>query len=195
MARQQQEISTLRDELQEYKVQASAHKAVASDYHRQGAELERMRQRNIQLDSTLEDIREENARLKHENSLLSAGRSWGDRAECQAEAEASQSRPPQPAPQAKAPLPQQPEASQPVAGPSTSQDLAGEVRAALMPGLQLNVAQIVEDALRQQREVQERQREAQESRFAKLELRLMQQSTQPPPPTPSHGPIQMPMDH
>ena len=71
----------MRGEIQGFKVKVTAHNAVASDYHKQHAELEVMRQRNIKLDSDLEDLREENDRLKRENDLLSAGLSWGERAE------------------------------------------------------------------------------------------------------------------
>ena len=138
MEGQRLEIAALRGELKDCKVRENAHQAVAEAYHGTKEDLEKTRQRNVRLDSELEDLREENDRLRQENVLLSQRRTWAERAECQAQAEATQRRPPPPPP----PPPQAPEPVGPVAGPSHPQPQA--------VGLQDNVstfAQMLETAM------------------------------------------------
>ena len=81
--------------IQGYKIQVTAHNAVASDYHKQHADMESSE--TAQYKARLRLGRSAGRKwlhLKRENDLLSAGLSWGERAEYTAKAEAAQLIPP-----------------------------------------------------------------------------------------------------
>ena len=173
------ELDTLRAEMHGYQIKVTAHNAVASDYHKQHAELEGLRQRNIKLDSDLEDLREENDRIKRENDLLSAGLTWAEKADYTAKAEAAQLIPPPSnvAPQ-RAPdqLPRQPRSVEPIAGPSHTPITMDNMTQAMMPMLKDNISHMVAEALKLHTG---ESAAADKAHIAKLELRLKQLS-QPP---------------
>ena len=159
--------------------------------------MEVLRQRNIKLDSDLEDLREENDRIKRENDLLSAGLSWGERAEYSAKAEAAQFIPPASnvAPQgAPDRLPRQHDSVEPVAGPSRTPITMSDMTQAMIPLLKDNISQIVNDALKTHTAQAATIKAADRAHIAKLELRLTQLSQQPLASTSSQGSIQQPYD-
>ena len=190
---QARDLNTMRVQIQGLQAKVKSHRTSTIEHHALQADIEFQRERNIKLDSVLEDLREDNDRLTRENNLLSAGMTWGEKAEVTAQAEAAQLTPPPPgvvAQTAPAQLPRQTDRQETVAGPSQPSINMDTVTQAMLPLLQDNISQMVTAAVRAQAG---ESAAADKAHIAQLQLQIEQLSKHtlvPPSSTGGHLPPQ-----
>ena len=186
-------MNALRVQVQGLQAKVKSHRTAVSEQNELRADMEALRQRNIKLDSELESHREENDRLTRENNILSAGLSWGEKADVAAKAETAQLTPPPPgivAQTASAQLLMQTDREENVAGPSQPSISMDTMTQAMLPLLQDNISQMVTAAVRAQAG---ESAAADKAHIAQLQQQLQQLSRQtlvPPSSTGGHLPPQ-----